>query len=580
MTPTIFKNNVIRIVLCIGIILIHNSSGEKVKKNINLYYDLQSPPCRAVLLTLEALNLEFNLIRLRLLLSEQLSDDFRKINSLHTLPVIQDGDFVLSDSHAIIVYLVRKYGGKKDHPLFPNDPKLQAQVNQRLHFDNGTLFPAFTIQYNPWIYFNVSKTDEREEKIHEALVFLENVLKKSPWTAGESMTVADFSLVATITTLKVAGVEMKKYDKINEWLIKCSTSMDGYQKANQEGIDFIIDMIKRLDKKFKRSPPTKSPQYPRIPAHHNLIKVGGAPQHYWAHTNCVPKQVAGVDLKKYDKIFKRFIKCTNTMDGYAVANQEGINELEATLEFVNENVIRPLGFMVIINMLTIKKQKVEKNINLYYDPISPPCRAVLLTLEALNLKFNLIYIHLLDSEQLTENFRKINSLHTVPVIEEGDFVLSDSHAIIVYLVREYGGKDDHPLYPNDPEIQAQVNQRLYFDDGTLYLAFRRQYNPWIYRNIPKTEEGENKIHEALRFLENVLKKSPWAAGESMTVADFSLVASISTFKVAGVDLKKYDNINEWFTKCENKMDGYKEANQAGIDVTDKMLISLNKKSAN
>jgi len=49
----------------------------------------------------------------------------------------------------------------------------------------------------------IPKPEEREEKIHKALEFMENVLKKSTWTAGESMTVADFSLVATITTLKV-----------------------------------------------------------------------------------------------------------------------------------------------------------------------------------------------------------------------------------------------------------------------------------------------------------------------------------------------------------------------------------------
>ncbi|XP_029345886.1 glutathione S-transferase 1-1-like [Acyrthosiphon pisum] len=248
-------------------------TNRRSRKEINLYYDLQSRPCRAVLLTLEALNLQFNLKHIRLLGREQLKEDFLKINSLHTLPVIEDGDFVLVDSHAIIVYLVRKYGGKDDNPLYPNNPKLQAQVNQMLHFDNGTLFPAFTIQYacynntmveiidhilidgqtgnssssndrtsgnaylrineynilkiipdmkydkiNGWIYFRKSKTDEREEKIHEALQFLENVLKKSPWSAGESMTVADFSLIATITTLKVAGVKMEKYDKINEWV--------------------------------------------------------------------------------------------------------------------------------------------------------------------------------------------------------------------------------------------------------------------------------------------------------------------------------------------------------------------------
>jgi len=43
------------------------------------------------------------------------------------------------------------------------------------------------ILQNPYIYHRREKTKEREDKIHEALEFLENVLKKSTWTAGDSM---------------------------------------------------------------------------------------------------------------------------------------------------------------------------------------------------------------------------------------------------------------------------------------------------------------------------------------------------------------------------------------------------------
>ncbi|CAI6367778.1 unnamed protein product [Macrosiphum euphorbiae] len=163
-----------------------------------------------------------------------------------------------------------------------------------------------------------------------------------------------------------------------------------------------------------------------------------------------------------------------------------------------------------------------------------------------------------------------NSLVTVPVIQDGDFVLPGSHAIIVYLVREYGG-EDNPLYPNEPKIQAQVNQRLFFDSGIFYPAFKNQYNPYIYHTIEKTKETEDKMHESLMFLENVLKESTWTAGDSMTVADFSLVASISTLQVLGVDLEMYDFINEWFIRCSKIMCEYERANQVGIDLTRTLL---------
>ncbi|XP_060880761.1 uncharacterized protein LOC132952467 [Metopolophium dirhodum] len=505
MTSTLLKYNIILIVLCIGMSLIHNSSGAtdrleffkyNCRKDINLYFNPMNPPCRSVLLALEALNLEINLINIRLSANKKPIEHFLKTNYKYTIPVIQDGDFVLSGSHAIIVYLVRKYGGKDDHPLYPNDPKLQAQVNQRLHFDNGTLYPAFKIQYNKWIYYRIAKTKEREYKIHKTLEFLENVLKKSPWTAGDSMTVADFSLVASISTFQVAGVDLNKYDNINKWFIKCTNTMAGYENVNKNGITLFNTLLNYFSKKMTSTL-----------LNFNVILI----------VLCI-----GMTL-------------THTSSG-------------GKYQFLF----------------------IKKDINLYFDPMNPPCRSVLLALEALNLEINLINIRLSTNKKHIEHFLKTNYKYTIPVIQDGNFVLSGSHAIIVYLVRKYGGKDDHPLYPNDPKLQAQVNQRLHFDNGTLYPAFKIQYNMWIYHKILKTKEKEDKIHEALEFLENVLEKSYWAAGKLMTVADFSLVTSISTFKSVGVDLKKYDNINEWFRMCTNTMDGYEKVNKSALN----FLISL------
>ena len=50
---------------------------------------------------------------------------------------------------------------------------------------------------------------------------------------------------------------------------------------------------------------------------------------------------------------------------------------------------------------------------------------------------------------------------------------SSSRAIMTYLAEQYG-KDDS-LYPKDPKKRAMVNQRLYFDMGTLYQRFGDLY---------------------------------------------------------------------------------------------------------
>lgn len=61
------------------------------------------------------------------------------MNPQHTIPTLVDDDgFVLWDSHAIMPYLVSKYG--KDDSLYPKDLKKRAVIDQRLHFDSNVLF--------------------------------------------------------------------------------------------------------------------------------------------------------------------------------------------------------------------------------------------------------------------------------------------------------------------------------------------------------------------------------------------------------------------------------------------------------
>lgn len=51
-----------------------------------------------------------------------------------------------------------------------------------------------------------------------------------------------------------------------------------------------------------------------------------------------------------------------------------------------------------------------------------------------------------------------------------------------------------------------------------------------------------KINDAMKFLDLFLEGQEYVAGSKLTVADLTLVATISTYDVVGYDLSPYKNI--------------------------------------
>jgi glutathione S-transferase len=98
---------------------------------------------------------------------------------------------------------------------------------------------------------------------------------------------------------------------------------------------------------------------------------------------------------------------------------------------------------------------------LYYLPVSPPARAVLLGIRNLGLKVELITLDLFKMEHLRPDFIKINPAHQIPVLVDDGFVLSESRAILGYLVNKF--KPNSKLYPDDARKRALIDQRLYYD---------------------------------------------------------------------------------------------------------------------
>ncbi|XP_037949861.1 glutathione S-transferase 1-like [Teleopsis dalmanni] len=200
---------------------------------------------------------------------------------------------------------------------------------------------------------------------------------------------------------------------------------------------------------------------------------------------------------------------------------------------------------------------------LYGADISPPVRTCLLTLKALNIPFEYKFVDIVAREHFSEEFIKKNPQHTVPLLEDNGKYIWDSHAICSYLVDKYGQNDK--LYPKDLYQRAIVNQRLYFDASILYMALRNVVLPMWRENsnfVPK--DKIMNILECYNLTETFLENRQYIAGDSLTIADFGCLATVSSLNgIIELDKEKYPKTLEWIERL-SKLPYYEEGNGKGL----------------
>ncbi|CAH1169710.1 unnamed protein product [Phaedon cochleariae] len=214
-------------------------------------YAVDLSPCvRAVLLSARALSLELELIETNLLKKDHLKPEFLQMNPQHTVPTLDDNGVIVWDSHAIMIYLVDKYG--KGNAIYPSDLAQRATINQRLFFDTDLFSKACTITDK--IVFEGMKVVPENLKVPlvKAYEFLETFLKNSTYIAGSQLTIADFSLWTTITNASsYVPVDAAKYPRMAAW-IKNLESLP-YSDLNGVGGRKFGELIASLLAKNKRT---------------------------------------------------------------------------------------------------------------------------------------------------------------------------------------------------------------------------------------------------------------------------------------------------------------------------------------
>lgn len=139
------------------------------------------------------------------------------LNPWGELPVLQDGEVVLRDSQAILIYLASRYAGES---WLPRDAAGMAQVMQWLstaanEVQNGPAAARLVDKFGCAIDKN--DTLRRSARI---LPLIEAHLAKHDWLALERPTIADCAVFPYIALAPEGGVSLADYPQIRAWIAR------------------------------------------------------------------------------------------------------------------------------------------------------------------------------------------------------------------------------------------------------------------------------------------------------------------------------------------------------------------------
>ncbi len=185
-------------------------------------------------------------------------------------------------------------------------------------------------------------------------------------------------------------------------------------------------------------------------------------------------------------------------------------------------------------------------LTLYRHPFSGHSHRAQLLLSLLGLDAQLVDIDLGTGAHKQGDFLEKNRFAQVPVLQDGETVVADSNAILVYLASKYDSS--HQWLPKDPACAAEVQRFMSVAAGQVAygLASARLVN--VFGATLDHQRAKEIAHGVLAVLDAHLDGRDWLAADHATIADVANYAYIAHAPEGDVALEGYSNVRGWLMR--------------------------------
>jgi glutathione S-transferase len=180
---------------------------------------------------------------------------------------------------------------------------------------------------------------------------------------------------------------------------------------------------------------------------------------------------------------------------------------------------------------------------------------VALTLTLKDLEWEPVFVDFFNGETRTPEYRSLNPMGEVPVLVDGDTVLSQSGVILDYLsskTGKYGGRS--------AAERREVLRWMFWDTHKLSgqagsLRFLMNFVPEDKRPQGVIPYLQGRLNSAYKVLDGHLANHAWVVGDGPTVADFACCGYLFYPEPFGFTRTDWPAIDAWLGRIE-ALDGW------------------------
>jgi glutathione S-transferase len=193
---------------------------------------------------------------------------------------------------------------------------------------------------------------------------------------------------------------------------------------------------------------------------------------------------------------------------------------------------------------------------LYMTPLSPNVRRVRITAAVLQIDLQEITLDFAKGEHKQPQYLALNPNGAVPTLVDGDFVLTESRAIMQYLASK---KPESGLIPRDEQARAdsvrwQFWDAAHFSPQLGALTFEKIIKPMLGLGEPRQDKIDEAFASLRRFgavLDERLQGREYLVGSAPTIADLTISCSLMYAEQTDAPLGDFPNLQSWFARISD-----------------------------